>query len=266
MRADTRWLGVRAVAPFVMCAAMAACDMRYGPTRPDTDWSVTTIGRFTFHVRPGSFAEQHTATFATVLEDQRQASVRALDHRYDGRLTLYLYSNGRDAGFGNDGSGGDHSGVAYAETETVKVAVVAPLDGNLLSLLNHEANHVYIRNGLGRPGTSFINEGLASALVSERLGAFGASVYHQWVRARLHQIPSITDLADDDRWGQHPSSTAYTVSASFLAYLSDTYGPTPLRQIYYASSRDFAEVFQQAYGRSLTDVEADWRAFLSGDS
>ena len=128
--------------------------------------------------------------------------------------------------------GGDHSGVAYPETETMKAAVVAPLDGNLLSLLAHEANHVYIRNGLGRPGTSFINEGLASALVSERLGAFGPSVYHQWVRARLNQIPSIADLADDDRWGQHPSSTAYTVSASFLAYLSGTFGPAPLRQIY----------------------------------
>ncbi len=262
MRAELRPRVVGAIVALSIVAG-AGCDMRYGPTRPDVDWRVETIGRFTFHVRPGSFAEQHTVTFAAVLEDQLQATVRTLNHQYDGRLSLYLYPNGAEAGFGNDGGGGNHSGVAYPETETVKVSVVAPLDGNLLSLLAHEANHVYIRNGLGRPGTSFINEGLTSALVSERLGAYGPTVYHQWVRARLTQIPSIADLTDDTRWGQYHSSTAYTVSASFLAYVSDRYGPTPLRLIYYASSRDFARVFQQAYGRSLADAESDWRAFLA---
>lgn len=242
--------------------ALTACDMRYGPTRPDADWRTEVIGRFTFHTRPGSFAETHVTTFAAVLEDQLQVTIVRLQHQYDGRLTLYLHSSGADAGFGGDPGGGDHSGVAYPETETVKVAIVPPLDGNLLSLLAHEANHVFIRNGLGRAGTTFMNEGLASALVSERLGAFGPTMSHAWVRQRLAQLPALTDLVDDERWRHHPSSTSYTVAASFLAWLSDAHGPVPLRAIYYASSRDFPTVFAQAYGRSLTDAEAQWRTFL----
>ena len=250
----------------VAALALAGCDSWIGPTAPDANWRVETIGRFTFFVRPGSFAESHTATFAAVLEDQLQATVRLLGHRYDGRLTVYLYPSGAEAGFGKDGGGGDHSGVAYPETETVKVVIVAPLDGNTLSLVAHEANHVYIRNGLGRPGTTFLNEGLASALVSERLGAVGPAAYHQWVRSHRDRLPRLTELVDDDRWSSFDSSTAYTTSASFLAYVIDRYGATPLRQAYYASSAGFPAAFRQAYGRPLEDLEAEWLAAVAGTS
>lgn len=242
--------------------ALGGCDTWMGPTSPDANWRIETIGRFTFFVRPGSFAESHTATFAAVLEDQLQTTVRLLGHRYDGRLTLYLYPSGAEAGFAKDLGGGNHSGVAYPETETVKVVIVAPLDGNTLSLLAHEANHVFIRNGLGRPGTTFINEGLASALVSERLGAAGQATYHQWIRNRRGQIPRLADLVDDERWRSYDSSTTYTTSASFLAYVIDRYGAAPLRQTYYAPSAGFAAAFRQAYGRALEDLEAEWLAFV----
>lgn len=247
------------------CAAalllITACDSILGPTPPDTNWRTHDAGRFTFYVRPGSFAEQHLDTLGTVLDDQFANSVAKLDVRYQGRITMYLHNSGADAGFSGDLGNGDHSGVAYPETETVKTVCVPPLDGNLFSLLSHEANHVIIRNGLGRPGTSFINEGLASAIISERYGASGPTFYYQWITTHRQQLPRLADLIDDEKWGEQTQSVAYSASASFLAYLIETYGSAPLKTIYYASSPQFAEKFRSAYGKTLDAAEAEWLLF-----
>jgi hypothetical protein len=259
MRAERRTLLV--VAALVLTTA---CDAIMGPTAPDTNWQRQTVGQFTFYVRPGSFAQTHVSTFADVLADHADYVRSRLGHSYTGHITLYMHNSGDDAQFDGDGGGGDHSGVAYPETETVKVAVVPPLDGNLYSLLSHEVTHVILRNAYGRPGTTFVNEGSASALVSERRGAIGASVHHTWVRNRIAQIPRLADLTDDERWRSFDQPTSYTVSASFLSYLLDRFGPGPYKSIYYASSRDFAAKFRTAYGQSLEEVEAEWKAFVAG--
>lgn len=43
----------------------------------------------------------------------------------------------------------------------------------------------------------------------------------------------------------------------------DTYGSGKLKEIYYARSQEFAERFQQVYGRSLADAEADWLRYVA---
>ena len=258
MRVDVRF-GVAAVALILA----TGCDTIMGPTAPDANWQQQTLGQFTFYTRPGSFAEQHIGTFAEVLEDHIAYVRSRLDHAYTGHVTLFMHTSGADAQFEGDAGNGDHSGVAYPDTETVKVAVVPPLDGNLFTLLAHEVTHVVVRNALGRPGTSFINEGSASALVSERRGAKGASYSHAWVKQRLNQIPRLADLTDDERWRGFDQPTSYTVSASFLSYLLDRFGAAPFKSVYYASSRDFAGSFRSAYGQSLEALEAEWRAFVA---
>jgi hypothetical protein len=249
-----------------MCAvvllAVTACDPILGPTPPDTNWRIREGGRFVFYVRPGSFAEQNVPTFDSVLNDQFVTTVSRLDLRYQGRITMFLHDSGADAGFSNDLGNGDHSGVAYPETETVKVAAVAPLDGNLFALLSHEANHVIIRNGLGRPGTSFVNEGLPSAVLSERFHALGPTFYYRWTAAQ-RQLPRLADLVDDEKWADQPQNVAYNTSASFLAYLLQTYGRGPLRVIYYPSSAAFPQKFREAYGKALEEVESEWLAFCA---
>ena len=54
---------------------------------------------------------------------------------------------------------------------------------------------------------------------------------------------------------------AYNASASFLAYLIDTYGAPPLKRIHGATSEAFERRFQEAYGRPLGQAEAEWKAF-----
>jgi hypothetical protein len=238
------------------------CNPIYGPSPTDDDWRTRSIGHFTYYVRPDSFAEGILTPLSEVLDDQFSTVVGRLGLRYQGRIKMFLHNSGADAGFGSDPGGGDHSGVAYPDTETVKSVCVPPLDGNLFALLSHEANHVILHNGLGRPGTTLMNEGMASAVISERFHSLGPSFYHRWSADRLAQLPRIADLADDDKWRNYPQQTAYTAGASFLAFLIQAHGSAPLRTIYYASSSEFPGAFKAAYGQSLEQAEADWLAFI----
>ena len=260
MRNDIR----RLMVGLAVAGALSGCNAVLGPTAPDGHWTVLDRGRITFYVRPGSFAEQSADVLGSVLNDQFAVSVGTLSLRYDGRITVFLHNSGDDAGFGSDAGGGDHSGVAYPDTETVKSVAVPPLDGNLMALLSHEVNHVIIRNGLGRPGTSFLNEGLASAVLSERYHSQGPTSFHHWVATHRAQVPRLVDLVDDDRWREAPQAAAYTSSASFLAYLISTYGADRLRALYPASSAAFTGKFSDVYGMTLEQAEIAWLTFCEG--
>jgi hypothetical protein len=242
-------------------AGGSGCQTFLGPSQPDGNWHLYDRGHFTFYARPGSFCEQNIESIAQVLEDQFASSVSALKLTYGGHIAAFLHSSGADAGFGSDAGGGNHSGVAYPQTETVRAACVAPLEANLYSLLSHEANHVIIINGLGRPGTRFVNEGLASAIVSEHFHKNGPTFYYAWTAAHRAQIPHIADMADDAKWASYPQEMVYNAGASFLAYLLSAYDEPPFRKLFYADSSSFASAFQSAYGRALSDAEADWLAF-----
>jgi hypothetical protein len=257
MRSDV----ARALAVAGLGLSAIACDLVLGPSSPDSNWKTHVSGQFTFYVRSGSFAEANLDTLGAVLDDQFQTTVAKLDLRYHGHITMYLHNSGADAGFAKDGNGGDHSGVAYPETETAKVACVPPLDGNLFSLVSHEANHVIINNGLGRPGSNFVNEGLASAVLSERYHSLGPSFYYRWTASQKGRLPRLADLVDDTQWEAQVQFIAYNTSASFLAYLLATYGPAPMKTIYSAPASSFAGKFRDAYGRSLAQAEAEWLAF-----
>jgi hypothetical protein len=248
-----------------MAIAAAGCNAILAPTPTDANWRTVTTAHYSFYVRPDSFAEANIQKIGEVLEDQFATTSTRLGLRYDGRITMFLHNSGADAGFGGDQGGGDHTGVAYPETETVKTVAVPPLDGGLFSLLSHEANHVIIRNGLGRPGTSFVNEGLASALVSETFSSFGAAYHHDWLAQRRSQIPRLSALVNDDKWQGYPQQMKYAAAASFLAFAADVYGLAPLKAIYYASG-DFEAVFTAAYGKTLDQVEAEWLAFISASA
>ena len=233
-----------------------ACNAVLGPSTPDTNWRVYDSARFALYARPSSFAELNAPRLADVLEDQYTHTVGVLDVRYGGRVSAFLYASAADAG-----RDFDRSGTAYADTGAFSAVCTPPLDDNLFSLLSHEANHVLIRGALGQPGTYLVNEGLATSVLSERYHALGRHFLYTWTRAHQSELPALADLADDSRWNSYPEQVAYNTSASFLAYLLDTYGPPPLKSIYYARSSEFVGRVLTAYGRSLQDLETDWLRF-----
>jgi hypothetical protein len=253
----------RMVAHCVVMAALvtlsAGCESILGPRPPDSNWRVHDSARFAFFVRPGSFADQNAARLAEVLEDQYSFSVASLELRYSGRISAFFYNSASDAGLESD-----HAGVAYPDTETFRTVCVPPLDGNLFVLVSHEANHVIQGAALGRPGTSFLNEGLASAVLSERFHSFGKTFLYAWTNTQSSRLPPLAGLADDAKWNGFPQDVAYNASGSFLAYLLDTSGAERLRQLYYVPSADFGRRFLEIYGRSLDDAERAWKEFCAG--
>jgi hypothetical protein len=255
--------GSRQIAPGATLAALAVlcagCETLLGPRTPDANWRVHDGARFSLFVRPGSFAEQSAGRLAEVLEDQYSFTVASLELTYSGRVSAFLYNSASDAGLMSD-----HAGVGYPDNETFRAVCVPPLDGNLFGLLSHEANHVIQQAALGRPGTSFVSEGLASAVLSERFHQYGRTFLYAWTNSHATQIPGLAALADDDRWSGFEQDMAYKASASFLAYLLETSGSARFRQLYYVGSADFERRFREIYGRPLDEAERAWKEFCAG--
>jgi hypothetical protein len=232
--------------------AGSGCHAILGPSEIDANWKVIDSPHFAFHVRSGSFAEQNIGTLIEVLEDQYAFALGALDIRYAGRISLFLYESAADAG---EPVGFERSGTAYPSTEAARAIVSPPLE-TTFGLVAHESNHVILHNGVGPPATSFMNEGMASAVMSERYHPGGKSFLYPWTARNGASIPPITDLVDD-------SQIAYNASASFLAYTLDVGGPDRLKQLESVRSSDFAARFQQIYGKPLDQAEREWRAFCA---
>jgi hypothetical protein len=246
----------RLVALALAASAVVGCNAVLGPTTPDRNWTVIESVHFSLHARPGSFAERSAPALGTVLDDQYETTLRLIQGQYAGRISGFLYENAADAG-----EESEYSGTGYPQTGAFSVTATPPLDANLKSLVQHEANHVLITGSLGRAGTYMLNEGLASALISERHGGNGPRFYFTWTRTHKAQLVPLEQLADDARWPDIQGNVSYSFSASFLAWLLETEGPVKMRQLYYASSKEFTARFAQIYGRPLADAQTAWLAF-----
>lgn len=246
----------RAVIVVAATLAASACHTAFGPSAIDHNWHVYEGPRVSFFVRPGSFAEQNVGRLTEVLEDQFTATVTSLGLSYAGHLHAFAYDSAADAKFETN-----YSGRGYPQTESFRFVCVPPVGDNLFSLMSHEANHVLIINGLGRAGTYFMTEGLASAVVTETSDRSGRHFLFPWTRSNRSRLPRLATLVDDGEWHRMEQTTAYNTSASFLAWLLDTYGPDRLRQIYAASSERFNDRLMAAYGRTLESLEAEWLRF-----
>jgi hypothetical protein len=234
------------------------CETVYGPTSPSVEWAVFESSRYTLNVRPGSFCESQAAALAEVLEDQYRHTVATLQIEMGGRISMFLYNSGAEL---EPALPSARSGVAFPETNAAHAVCSAPLDNDLRTLLTHEANHVIIHNALGRAGTSFMNEGLASALVSERFGEIGPTILHRWVHNNPGRVMAVADLFDDEKWNSN-SGDGYRSSASFLAFLLDRYGPARLKLVYHARSAQLPTRMLEVYGVPSHALEAEWRRAL----
>ena len=62
-----------------------------------------------------------------------------------------------------------------------------------------------------------------------------------WTRTQRAQVLPVARVYNNDAWKDLTAQAAYNTSASFLAWLLDTYGADRLRQIYGAPAREFAD-------------------------
>lgn len=241
-----------------LAAALPACEAVYGPTSPSTEWAAYESPRFVMYTKPGSFCESNIAALAEALEVQYGHAVSQLAIETGGRISMFMYNKGSEV---DPPLGGTRSGVAFPETNAVHMVCSPPFDAGLKSLASHEANHVIMQNGLGRAGTSFMNEGLASALVSTSFGLVGPAYAHDWARRNRSRVLRLAMLIDDSKWDSN-SQEGYNSAASFLAYLLEHYGSGRLKQIYHTRSANLAQRMADVYGKPMEALEAEWLGAL----
>jgi len=57
---------------------------------------------------------------------------------------------------------------------------------------------------------------------------------------------------------------SYTHSASFIKYLIDTYGLEKFEKIY--NEKDLANKIEEIYGKTISEIENDWVAFINNQT
>jgi hypothetical protein len=137
---------------------------------------------------------------------------------------------------------------------------------------NHEAVHVYSAL-VGRP-SDFFNEGIAVAMAvdpsrNDFTPSYAGGLHvHDWARGApsgLRRIPSIVETV---KFRAVDEATGYQTAGSFVRFLIDAYGMSPLLDLFERGTRDdtvvrIRESFLAAYGFSLEEAEAAWLAFLA---
>ncbi|HEY3807223.1 MAG TPA: hypothetical protein VGL61_31695 [Kofleriaceae bacterium] len=132
--------------------------------------------------------------------------------------------------------------------------------------LRHEIAHAVAASfgdpifGVARRDVVLFNpgiiEGLAVAL--DWPGGDGPLTPHEAVRALELEglVPSLRQVLSI-QFFEFSSARGYTTAGSFLRYLLDTYGAPKLRALYHNGGD-----FEAAYGKSLADLEVDWRVMI----
>lgn len=184
-----------------------------------------------------------------------------LDVSLPGKLQYYKYRSGSQlsALTGRMTNG-------FAEPERLEVHSVFPWDA-------HEAVHVYSAL-VGRP-TDFFNEGLAVALAVDPLagrftGTYSGEPVHTWARRNQASLRPIAAMVTTDAFRGLAEGLAYQEAGSFVAFLLDSDGFGPMRELFRRGRREDAldairTTFEQSFGFPLAEAERRWRAFLESD-
>jgi len=136
----------------------------------------------------------------------------------------------------------------------------------------HESVHIYSAL-VGRP-SDFFNEGIAVALAVDPLGGrdyplWSSTPVHDVARASLRSgdVPPLAAIVETSPFRALPDSVSYPAAGSFMEFLVDTRGLAAVLAFFRTGDRfDSLETiernFQAAFGVTLAEADAAWRAFL----
>lgn len=235
-------------------------------------WELTTatrqvtMGRVVFRFDPS--LEYEAMQLAAYVPAWWSEIERALAGDLEDNLTIsYVTHSGRIA----EGTGVPRwaAGVAHSESGEIVIAQHAP-DGSrtdLDSLLRHELAHVALhRATAGQPLPRWFHEGIA-----ESFGNGVDLLRSQTLAGAIFGpgVPPLAQLEDNIRGTDAIAATiGYAAARDFVNYLRDRDDSdgAQLRQVLVelGHGRSFDAALVKVYGRTLHDLDAEWRSGLTG--
>ena len=129
----------------------------------------------------------------------------------------------------------------------------------------HEVMHALAHERMGQP-PAFFDEGLATAFGWDWTP--GEKDVHQRATVLLDQgrLVPLRRLLTNWDFGSYKVYPAYTTAGSFVKYLLAQYEPQKLCQLFdldrFSQQDEIEECFATAYGKSIYEVEDEWRTAL----
>jgi hypothetical protein len=216
---------------------------------------ITSSAHYTIHSAPGDTVDTawQDAYYEWVLvELQLQPTSRLDYHKYRDRAHLRALT-GRDTN-------------GFAEPGTTRFHTIWPID-------NHEGVHTLVILQIGHPPALF-NEGVAVAHQTDPArGVFRP----RWNGTDLHalarqyeaagRLPALSSLLRSSDFFSFDPNVMYPCAGSFVRYLIDTQGLTPMKRYFGSATFEDAPSVTEgrvgaAYGRSLTSLWDEWRAWI----
>lgn len=223
-----------------------------------------TIGRARLRYEPG--LEDAALELADALPAWWSEIEETLGRDLDDGLTIHLVSH---AGMVARATGMPVwvSGVAHPPRGEIAISMHDP-DGSrsdLESLLRHELVHVALHratNGAELP--RWFHEGVAESFANEinllRAETLASAVFGSGV-------PGLDRMESDFRGDARDASIAYAAARDFATWLryhdpDEAQFRQLLSQLH--NGRAFEQSFEDAYGRTLVELDSDWRSGLLG--
>jgi hypothetical protein len=226
-----------------------------GPNHPALVQFATTA-HYVFHAAPGDSID-------TAWQEQyHEWLTAALEVASPTRLEYYKY---RDVAH-LEALTGHESGTGFAEDGGPRFHTIWPID-------NHEAVHALVMLQIGHPPPLF-NEGVAVAHQTfpdrgRLTPTWNGTDLHQLARGFLEtqRLPALTSLLRGSDFIAQDANVTYPSAGSFVRYLIDTHGLAPFKSYVSAARADDDATTTRgrvatAYGRSLDELWAEWRAWL----
>jgi len=198
-----------------------------------------TTPHFVFYTRGNASVEPKQAErFLTEVETQ-------LGHDVTGVSEYYRYERPEDLSVL---TGEYTTGLTYADSGQIHSS---------LGVHRHEIVHL-VAGKLGSPAR-FFQEGLA--VVMGDGGRLWGQEVDRIVRG-MARVPGVSDLAT--QFNRYDSRISYPVAGSFVSHLIKKYGMPRIADFFRRSTQgaQTEATFAAAFGTSLAQVEAEWRASL----
>ena len=230
-----------------------------GQFNPEGNWELEKTEHFDIYYRADSYAEENLDDIVRVQEETYQYILEQLNVQFDETISIYIYPTPEDAGW-------DHvQGLAYNRQKVV--LGVYSEKGKSIGVEGasaHEITHVITWNAIGKPGTTFLNEGLAVTMdgvwhaVSDPI-----TDLHQWTKKFMDEdkLPAISEMVSS--WNSLDTLITYPVSGSFVSYLVDKYGMEKFKKMLVEANRlNFNSKCQEIYNKELSTLELEWKVYV----